>query len=137
MKYLEYMKDIKDCPPEAALSLTDPVECFRYGKSNVIKPSDFYPPGIENPKRLFSKNSGSKQCSAYALSFFTSYELLCCHYQKLKKNSPGFKRSSVIRVTIDNADGRKAVPSDNGHFDLYESESSDLHAKAEIVGSLC
>lgn len=137
MKYLEYLKHIKDCPPRAALDITDPVVCFRFGKSGVIRPADFHPPAIESPKRQFSNNLGDRRCSAYALSFFTSYGLLCSHYHKLKKSSPGFKRSSVIRVTIDSSDGRTTVPSANGHFDLYESESSNLHEKAEIVGSLC
>lgn len=137
MKYLEDLKQIKDCPPRAAFNITKSIEGFRYGKSNVITPADFYPPAIESPKRQFSNNLGGKKCSAYALSFFTSYELLCSHYHKLTKQCPGFKRSSVIKVTIDSSDGLKTESSASGHFDLYESGSSNLHEKAKIVGSLC
>jgi hypothetical protein len=137
-KYEYFIKDLSDCPPCHCVGRN--IEAFRILFESLDDHRNFIPNSVRDPRRDNSPRYREDiygRCSGYALSFFASLECLKRRYRKYKKSFRNFDKIAGTHVAqghIFANDGVTTIVDENGHFDLYEFEGSNIRPRFNIVG---
>lgn len=134
LDYKTFHSSGSPCPAVKATYIAESLTAFRLVK-NPLSADDFLPPARLNGGR--QKVGGRPvSCSAFALSYFETYEqaqshrckLVAQHGEKLKLGD------HIAQSLIDPADGLCTRPDKRGHFDLYEEKNTALASKSSVSG---
>ncbi|MDB5015388.1 MAG: Integral rane protein [Mucilaginibacter sp.] len=121
------------CPPTE--SIQREIQAFRFIYERIEDDRNFIPVYIKKPQR-FNHKSDAEKCSGFGISLYNSEE------RAIKKYSSLINVVQNIGKTIGThlAEGKilkdfgVTTPIDGeGHFDLHESDTCNLHNKFTVV----
>ncbi|WP_141684909.1 hypothetical protein [Burkholderia stabilis] len=124
LRYATEIKQLAACPPKGVSALD--IVGFRFAFEDIEHPDNYLPVAVVKPERAIAGQPVTQCCTGYSLSVFDSLESLARKAQKALKTSPLFLRrvgDHFIRLKITPDAGVCTVPSDSGHFDLFEADS--------------
>ena len=128
-KYHSTISAISNCPPSASgspLSVS-----YRFCHADLKHPSNTLPIAEIHKNSLPPRRPN---CSSYALSMFVSLETLKARAKAGISNSPQFLKKigdHYVKIELSSTAGRQTVPNSDGHFDLHEYASFNLHAAVQ------
>ncbi|WP_343635457.1 hypothetical protein [Roseateles sp.] len=134
LKYQAEISKFTGCPPK---QLADHTYGFRVCFSDISDPRNFLPNAILDLNRLDGR-APPPCCSSYAVSLFSSLELLSVRVKAILKTNKKFlqkKGDHYVKISIDATCGRSTVADTHGHFDLFEyAHFNPVAAVAEVGG---
>ena len=115
------------CPPIECISTE--MQAFRFTYELIEDKRNFEPVYIKQPRR-FNDKSDAEKCSAFGISLFQSEDQALTKYNALQNNIRNIGKAigtHLAKGKIDYDCGIITPIDEEGHFDLHESNTCNLH----------
>lgn len=136
MKYQSDLCSVPDCPPTNAAP--EDREAYRFVFDPICSNS-FIPQGKKKPSRVRGARNPEVKCSLLGLSFFASAEQAVERYNDLKATFQNIENSIGTHLaagTLQQSFGVQTPVTEGGHFDLHESNGTNLPPHFTVVQTL-
>lgn len=122
------------CPPATTAPHIGPA--FRFVHFDMSDSRNFLPAVKINPRRKLRQH---EQCFGLSLSLYKTRDQAVARYRYLHDQHENFHKTagdSLATGTLDAADGHGCNYNTNGHFEFFESDTSDLPSKFTFLEKL-
>ena len=124
------------CPPVECINTT--VQAYRFTYESINDEKNFQPVYIKKPKR-FNDKSDLDKCNAFGISLYQSEEQATFKFNSLRNIIQNIGKTigtHLAKGLIKDEFGVITPFDHEGHFDLHESDISNLHNAFTIIKKL-
>jgi hypothetical protein len=123
--YKEKLPD--NCPPKSALE-NESMILYRIFQNNKLDSTEFIPYVKRYPNDLRFQ----KDCKAFAVSFFVSYDFALSKYEELLRKAKSLG-NFIAKLKIPPKIGKVKVSNKTGHCSLWFYDSCDINNDIECI----
>ena len=130
-KYAADLSNHPECPPTTVRPHVG--DAFRFVHSDLADERNFLPAAKLNPRRKLRPH---EQCFGFSLSLYVTRDTAVKRFtylHSLHENFPKTAGDSLATCTLCETDGRACNFNLNGHFEFFESDTSDLRPMFSLV----